>query len=95
MAPAALALPPTAMSALGDSLTQAYGAGGAAADAPTESWSTGSDPAVVSHAQRLVVKAPAISGRVYNDAVSGSTMAATLAQAGAAVSQGEIGRAHV
>ncbi len=75
------------MSALGDSLTQAYGAGGAAADAPTESWSTGSDAAVVSHAQRLVVKA-SISGRIYNDAVSGSTMSATLAQAGAAVSQG-------
>ena len=75
------------MSALGDSLTQAYGAGGAAADAPTESWSTGSDPAVISHAQRLVVKA-SISGRIYNDAVSGSTMAATLAQAGSAVSQG-------
>ena len=87
-APAALAAPPTAISALGDSLTQAYGAGGTAADAPAESWSTGTDAAVSSHYQRLVAKDPAVSGHAYNDAVSGSTMAATFSQAANAVSQG-------
>ena len=39
-APAALAAPPTAISALGDSLTQVFGADGTAADVPVESRST-------------------------------------------------------
>jgi hypothetical protein len=76
------------MAALGDSLTRAYGAGGAANDYPAESWSTGTDAAVNSHYLRLLAQNPAIAGHQFNDAVSGSTIAATFTQAGNAVAQG-------
>jgi lysophospholipase L1-like esterase len=85
--PAAAALP-SSMAALGDSLTRGYGAGGGAVDYPAESWSTGTDAAVNSHYLRLLALNPAISGNQFNDAVSGSTMAATFTQAGNAIAQG-------
>ena len=84
---ATLALP-SAMAALGDSLTQAYGAGGASGNYPAESWSAGADSGVNSHYSRLLVDDPALSGRNYNDAVSGTSMSATYAQAGFAIGQG-------
>ena len=80
--------PPSSLAALGDSLTRAYGAGGAEQDYPAESWSTGTDPGVASVYLRLLGLDGAISGHSYSDAVSGSTMSADVAQAATAVSQG-------
>ena len=90
-ASAALALPSQAfavsIAALGDSLSVAWGADGSTG-APdlAESWATGTDPGVNSHASRLA--ALGLGGSVANYAVPGQKMAATLAQADAAVSQG-------
>jgi len=79
---------PSSIAALGDSLSRGYGAGGAATDYPAESWSTGTDTVVNSHYLRLKAQSAAITNHASNDAVSGSTMAATFTQAGTAVSQG-------
>ena len=76
------------MASLGNSLTQAYFSAGAASDNPSGSWATGDDPAVGSHYSRLLALNPAIAGHAYNDAQSGSLMAATFGQAGLAVGQG-------
>jgi lysophospholipase L1-like esterase len=79
---------PSSLSALGDSLTRGYGAGGSAQDYPGGSWSSGSDPAVNSHYLRLLADGAALGGKNFNNAVSGSLMAATNAQAQTAVAQG-------
>ncbi len=87
-AAAAAASPsPSTMAALGDSLTQAYQAGGAPGDDPAESWATGTDSSVNSHYLRLLAQNAAISGHGYNDAVSGSKISATSSQATAAIGQ--------
>ena len=87
-APAATVSAPTAMAALGDSLTQAFGAGGAGANYPAESWSTGTDGAVDSLYLRLLPGDPALSGHNWNNAISGSYMVSTNTQANTAVSEG-------
>ena len=51
------------------------------------SWSTGSDPAIDSHYQRLQTAAPAIVGHVYNDARSGTKMSDLVGQLQAAGGQ--------
>src|SRR5215210_2053851 len=76
---------PSAVEALGDSLTRGYGAGGVAQDYPGESWSTGTDPAVGSHYLRLLAAGAPSAGKTFNDALSGSKMGATTAQAQSAV----------
>jgi lysophospholipase L1-like esterase len=87
-ASAASAALPNSIAALGDSLTRGFGSAGVPGDNLAGSWSTGTDPAVDSHYQRLLALNPAIAGHAANDAVNGSKMAATFAQAAAAVSQG-------
>jgi len=79
---------PPAMAALGDSLTRAWAAGGGppGTDTPTASWSTGTDPTVQSHFQRLSPLLPGLTAS--NLAASGSKMAATTTQADGAVSAG-------
>ncbi|MDQ3380677.1 MAG: GDSL-type esterase/lipase family protein, partial [Actinomycetota bacterium] len=74
------------MTALGDSLTRGWGAGGSAGDFVSASWSTGTDTTVASHFQRLAPLQPGLAAS--NVAVSGSKMAATSTQADAAVSAG-------
>lgn len=75
---AALASPPplpTSMAAVGDSITQAGSSGGSlGADYPANSWSTGTNTTVNSHYRRLLALDGAISGRAWNDSVSGAKM---------------------
>ncbi len=78
---------PSSIAVLGDSLSRGYGATSAATDAPGESWATGGDAAVGSHYLRLLARNPAIAGRAFNDARSGSPMAATTGQAARAIGQ--------
>ena len=88
--PAGAALPGS-MASLGDSLTRAFGAGGASGDYPNLSWSTGSDSSVGSHYLRLLAQNAAISGQNHNDSQEGANMAAVYGagagQAAAAVAQ--------
>ena len=65
---------PDTMAAVGDSITRAFDVNWSylLRDAPRYSWSTGYDSAVASHYRRLVAVEPALSGRAYNDAVSGA-----------------------
>jgi len=78
------------MAAIGDSISRAYDACCWYGDHAANSWSTGAAAwdGVASHYERLRALDAAISGHAYNDAVTGSKMAAGPAQAGAAVSQG-------
>jgi lysophospholipase L1-like esterase len=64
--------PPSSMSAMGDSITRAFNASGWFSDSPTRSFSSGSNTAVSSHYRRILAKNPAISGRNFNDGVSGA-----------------------
>lgn len=74
-ASAATALP-SAMASVGDSITRAYNTGPSAyTDYPANSWSTGTSTTVNSHYARLLAMGAAISGKNYNDAVSGAKMA--------------------
>src|SRR5215207_360190 len=59
-------------------------------DHPGQSWSTGytSYDGIASHYERIRQLNPAITGRGYNDAVSGTKMAAAPTQAVKAVNQG-------
>jgi lysophospholipase L1-like esterase len=67
---------PTSMAAVGDSITQAVSSGGSlGALYPANSWSTGTNSTVNSHYQRLLALSPAISGRAWNDSVSGADSA--------------------
>src|SRR5215217_2416575 len=72
------ASPPGSMAAIGDSITRATDACCWFGDHPGNSWSTGAAAwdGVASHYERLRSLNPAIAGRVYNDAVAGSKMAA-------------------
>jgi lysophospholipase L1-like esterase len=78
------------MAAVGDSITRAFDVNGShyLSDAPAESWSTGTDTAVLSEYQRLVAIDPAVSGHVYNDAKTGANMSALDAQLATAAGQG-------
>src|ERR687897_1125923 len=90
--PARAASPPlpASMAAIGDSITRAYDVCCAYGDHPGQSWSTGatSYDGIASHYERIRQLNPAITGRGYNDAVSGAKMAAAPTQAAQAVSQG-------
>jgi lysophospholipase L1-like esterase len=67
---------PNSMASTGDSITRAFDVGSCCvfSDAPQYSWSTGTDPQVNSQYQRLLALNPGISGRVFNDAVTGAKM---------------------
>jgi lysophospholipase L1-like esterase len=78
---------PAKMAALGDSITQAATTCSSLTSCPANSWSTGTNATVASHASRL--RAAGDTGLVAsNDAVSGATSAALPGQAASAVSQG-------
>src|ERR671910_1343972 len=81
---------PSSMAAIGDSITRAYDVCCYYGDHPGQSWSTGytSYDGIASHYERIRRVNPAITGRAYNDAVSGAKMSAAPTQAGQAVSQG-------
>ena len=64
---------PTSMAAVGDSISQAASSAGTlGADAPQNSWSTGTSTAVNSHYLRLLAAGAQIAGRNHNFAVSGA-----------------------
>ena len=64
---------PASMAAVGDSITQAASsAGSLGADAPQNSWSTGSSQTVQSHALRLQALGAPLGDRIYNRSVSGA-----------------------
>jgi len=92
VAPPAWAAPPlpSSMAAIGDSITRAYDVCCTYGDHPGQSWSTGytSYDGIASHYERIRQRNPAITGRGYNDAVSGAKMAAAPTQAAQAVNQG-------
>ena len=67
---------PASIAAVGDSITQAASSGGGlGTNYPANSWSTGTSTTVNSHYRRLLAINPAISGRAWNDSVSGAKMA--------------------
>ena len=82
VAAAETALPlPTSMAAVGDSITQAASSAGVlGADAPQNSWSTGTSASVNSHYLRLLAAGAAISGQNHNLSVSGARVAGLAGQ---------------
>ena len=92
-APGAAAAPaftgyPSSMASAGDSITRAFNTCTLRFfDCPANSWSTGTSTAVNSHYRRILAANPAISGRNYNDAVTGADMADLQAQVQRAVAQ--------
>lgn len=80
---------PASMAAIGDSITQAFDVCCWYGNHPKNSWSTGSasSDGVRSHYERILALKPAISGRNYNDALSGAKMSDAPRQAALAVSQ--------
>jgi PKD repeat protein len=72
---------PATMAAVGDSISQAASsAGSLGADAPQNSWSTGTSTTVNSHYLRLLALGAPISGENHNLSVSGSKAADLNAQ---------------
>jgi lysophospholipase L1-like esterase len=72
---------PNSMAATGDSITKAYNTGTLPfSDAPGNSWSTGTRDFVQSHYGRILAADPDISGRNFNEAVSGARMAGLATQ---------------
>lgn len=66
---------PSSMASTGDSITRAFNTSWFPfIDAPANSWSTGTSSTVNSHYRRILALNPAISGRNFNDAVSGAQM---------------------
>jgi lysophospholipase L1-like esterase len=66
---------PNSMAAAGDSISRAYNTGTVPfTDQPANSWSTGTRSSVRSHYLRILDAEPAISGRNFNEAVSGARM---------------------
>jgi lysophospholipase L1-like esterase len=91
--PVAAATPPplpASMAALGDSITRAYDVCCGYSDHPGQSWSTGYAwyDGINSHYERIKRVKASITGRGYNDAVTGAKMAAAPGQAATAVTQG-------
>jgi lysophospholipase L1-like esterase len=74
------------MGAMGDSISRAFDACTLLADCPAKSWTTGTDPTIGSHYERLLARNPAMSGRVYNVSKVGATSADLSAQATALAS---------
>jgi len=64
--------PPSSMASMGDSITRGFNASGWFSDWPSRSFSTGNNTGVNSHYRRILAKNPAISGRNFNDGVSGA-----------------------
>jgi hypothetical protein len=81
---------PASMAAIGDSITRAYDVCCSYGDHPGQSWSTGytSYDGIASHYERIRQLNSAITGRGYNDAVTGAKMSAAPGQATQAVGQG-------
>jgi hypothetical protein len=81
---------PSSMAAIGDSITRAYDVCCYYGDHPGQSWSTGytSYDGIASHYERIKRANPAITGRGYNNAVTGAKMSAAPTQAAQAVNQG-------
>jgi PKD repeat protein len=72
---------PDSMVAVGDSITQAASsAGSLGANAPQNSWSTGTSATVNSHYLRLLALGAQISGQNHNRSVSGAKMGGLAAQ---------------
>ena len=72
---------PATMAAVGDSITQAASTGGTlGADAPQNSWSTGTSVTVNSHYLRLLALGAPIGGQNLNRSVSGAKAAGLNAQ---------------
>lgn len=72
---------PNSMAATGDSITRAYNTGkNIFADAPANSWATGTTTSVNSLYNRIVAVNPAITDKYYNDAKSGTKMVDLNAQ---------------
>lgn len=66
---------PDSMASTGDSITRAYNTGPLRfTDAPANSWSTGTSSSVNSMYLRILAQNPNISGKNYNDAVTGAKM---------------------
>jgi lysophospholipase L1-like esterase len=85
---------PASMASVGDSISRAFDldVSHLFQDSPTESWSTGSDPAVGSHYDRIVAASAAsgtspLATHAFNDAQSGAKMAALAPQLARAASQ--------
>ena len=80
---------PSSMAAIGDSITQAADACCWYGNHPAHSWSTGSAgwDGVTSHYERIRATNPDITGKNYNESVSGARMKDGPAQASRAVSQ--------
>jgi lysophospholipase L1-like esterase len=76
---------PSAMVALGDSLTSGFGSCPVLATCASNSWSTGGGTQVDSHYLRIRAGNPAISGHHRNLAVPGARASALAGQASAAV----------
>ncbi|HEX6683331.1 MAG TPA: SGNH/GDSL hydrolase family protein [Candidatus Limnocylindrales bacterium] len=74
--------PPSSMASMGDSITRGFNASGWFSDWPSRSFSTGNNSGVSSHYRRILAKNPAISGRNFNDAVSGAKADDMPGQAG-------------
>ncbi|HEX7166798.1 MAG TPA: SGNH/GDSL hydrolase family protein [Acidimicrobiales bacterium] len=79
---------PSSMSALGDSITKAFNACGWFFDCTERSWASGTYSGVNSHYLRILAKNNRISGRNYNDAVSGAKIADLPGQATNAANRG-------
>jgi lysophospholipase L1-like esterase len=81
---------PSSMAAIGDSITRAYDVCCSYGDHPGQSWSTGytSYDGIASHYERIRQVNSAITGRGYNNAVTGAKMSAAPGQATQAVNQG-------
>ena len=88
VAPAAAAEPiPNSLDALGDSITRGFNACGFFFDCTARSWSTGTYSPVNSHYLRILAKNPAINGKNFNDAQTGTKMVDLAAQAQTAVTR--------
>lgn len=73
---AAAAKYPDSIAAVGDSITTAFGTGATPiADAPDNSWASGSSSKVKSHYLRILAKNPKIAGRQQNLAGTGADIA--------------------
>jgi lysophospholipase L1-like esterase len=80
---------PNSMAALGDSITRACDVCCSYSDHPGQSWSTGGAwyDGISSHYERIKGRNSAITGRAYNNAVTGAKMSAAANQASAAAAQ--------
>jgi lysophospholipase L1-like esterase len=80
---------PNSIAAIGDSMTQAADVCCWYGDHPANSWSTGNAgwDGISSHYERIRAVNPSISGRNYNDSVSGARMSDATTQAARAVAQ--------